>query len=456
VAQVAVLSLVGLPLLCGFGGLDWVGLAAALVAAAGVLSCLAALSILASVLTRTTSAAVLGGYVGGALLFVAVRYLGGPFRCLDPLYLIEPALTSRLSQELGMRTLLSAAAWTALTLTCLALAAWQLRPAYLRQYLDTGVQKKVEWRAPRGPRLGDDPLRWKEGRVKVFSPLPLLRLLPRWAGVVAAATAGVVVSASHLVRNLPSDVPPAALARAAAHGDFAAVFDALDRLQAPGWGFLIQGLLSLLFLGVVVNLRAAGGISGEREKGTWDALLLAGMTEEDMVRGKLLGILDSMRPYLFAYGIPVLFFAAMGGVLSVLATLGPLILAWPLMYLCGAVALERSTRYPSPWKSTADALVVTTLLIGGLIYGTAGTVLGGVIGLMTPGPAGTNSTGSFVFGAGVLLAYAGFLVWLMLRVARDYLKGAALTIERKKGELPEMRYTLQLTNADLPPRKPSP
>src|SRR5262249_32770197 len=105
--------------------------------------------------------------------------------------------------------------------------------------------------------------------------------------------------------------------------------------------------------------------------------------------------------------------------------------------------------------STADALVITTLLIAGLIYGTGGPVLGGVIGMIS-GPAGAGSTESIVFGAGFLLAYAGFLVWLLWRGAPDYLKGAALVIERKKGELPEMRYTLQLTDPDSPPGKDRP
>lgn len=449
VAQVGTISLAGLPLLCWFGGLDGVAFAAVLVAEAGVLGCLGGLSILATVLTRTTSSAVLGAYAASALLLAAVRYLGGPFRCLDPLYLLEPALTSRLPEELGMRTILSGVAWSSLTLSCLALAAWQLRPAYLRQYLDKGDEKKLERRAARGPLLGDDPLRWKESHVKVFSPLPLLCLLPRWAGVVAAASAGVLISASTLTSCLPSDIAPATFMQAAAHGDFAVVFDVLGRLQSPEWGFLVQGLLALVFLAVVVNLRAASGISGEREKGTWDALLLAGMTGNDMIRGKLLGILDSTRPYLFAYGIPALFFAAVGGGLSFLATLGPLVLAWQLMYLAGAVALERSTRYLSAWKCTADALIVTALLIVGLIYGTFVPVLGMLMAVIAPFHR-AGSTASLVIAAGFLLIYAGFLAWLLRHVARDYIKGAALTIERKKGELPEMRYTIQLIDPVSP------
>jgi ABC-type transport system involved in multi-copper enzyme maturation permease subunit len=452
-AQVATLSLAGVPLLCWFGGLDVVALAAVLAAEAGVLCCLAAVSILASVWVRTTSSALLGAYTVSGLLFAAVRYLGGPFTYLDPFYLVEPVLEDRRPEALGARVLVSGALWAGLTLGCLALAAWRLRPAYLRQYLDKGVPKTVRrawWR----PRIGDDPLRWKERYVEALSPLPLLRLLPRWAGVAAAAVAGVAISATTLARYLPADVAPESLGAAASRGDFATVADALRRVQDPELGFLVQGLLSLLFLAVVVNLRAAGGISGEREKGTWDALLLAGMKARDMVRGKVLGVLDSTLPYLIAYGVPAVLFAAAGGVLSVLATLGPMALAWPLMYLSAAIALERSTRYASAWKSTADSLVVTTLLLFGLVYGTAGLLSGACINLV--GPLGPFAPGSVMVPISVatgLLVYAAGMGWLLLRVARDYVRGAALTITKARGELPEKRFLLQLNDTQPRPRR---
>jgi ABC-type transport system involved in multi-copper enzyme maturation permease subunit len=452
-AQVGVVALAGVPLLCWFGGLDWVPLFAVLVAVSGVLCALAAISLLASVWVRTTSSAVLATYAVAAGLFAAVRYLGGPLRGLDPLYLIEPALTERRPETLGVRTLIFAGAWAAVTVGCLGLAAWRLRPAYLRQFLDRGGRERVARRAWWKPRIGDDPLRWKERYAEALSPLPLLRLLPRWAGVAATAVAGLVISAAVLAHSLPADATPQALASAVAAGDFATLGDALGRAQSPEIGFLIQGLLSLLFLAVLVNLRAAGGISGEREKGTWDALLLAGMRPRDMVRGKLLGILDSTLPYLVAYGVPALLFAAAGGVLSTLATLGTLALAWPLMYLSGAVALERSTRYPSPWKSMADSLVMTTVLLGGLVYGTAGTLLGSLIGFL--GSLGSGTTTSAILAA-VLLIYAAVMSWLLLRIARDYVRGAALTIKEAKGDLPEKRYLLKLNAPEPLPRRRRP
>src|SRR5262249_23052441 len=158
-----------------------------------------------------------------------------------------------------------------------------------------------------------------------------------------------------------------------------------------------------VLLAVVGNLRAAGGLSGGREKGTWGALLLGGMTGGGMIRGKVAGILDLTRAFLFAYGLPAPVFAAAGGGLSFLAPPGALTLAWPLMSLSGAVALERSTRYASPWKSMTDALVVTTLLIVGLIYGSMGPYV--YLLMLYSVPKAAVSTAFFVLLAGALLIY---------------------------------------------------
>jgi len=157
-------------------------------------------------------------------------------------------------------------------------------------------------------------------------------------------------------------------------------------------------------------------------------------------------------PYLIAYGVPTLLFAIAGGALAVVATLGTLALGWPLMYLSGAVALERSTRYPSPWKSTADSLIVTTLLVGGLVYGTVGLILSSVVGLLMQAGAGSGALSTAIYvGVAVLSSIAAMILgWLLLRIARDYIRGAALAIKEGKGDLPEKRYTLKFP---VPPKK---
>src|SRR5439155_4153050 len=126
---------------------------------------------------------------------------------------------------------------------------------------------------------------WKERYVGAVSPLPLPYFLPRWVGVVLVALASVVVSGYTLSFYLPAEATPGYLLTAVRSVDFAALWAVLERTTTPGFGYLVQGLAVLLLAALMVNLRGAGGISGEREKGTWDALLLAGVAARAMVRG---------------------------------------------------------------------------------------------------------------------------------------------------------------------------
>jgi hypothetical protein len=435
VGQVALVVIAGLPLLCWFGGLDLLPLLAVAVAAAGVLCSLAAVSLLASVWMRSTSSAVLAAYAAAALGFAAVRFVGGPFVCLDPLYLLEPALGSRDLESLRARLVLSALGWTAVTAGCLGLAAWRLRPAYVRQFLE-GRDPEAARRATAHPRVGDDPVRWKERYVAGLSPLPLMRALPRRLAVPLVGLASAFVSGQTFARYLPAEATPRYLINATKSADFAALGAVLERTASPGFGFLLQGLLVLMLAAALVNLRGAGGISGEREKGTWDALLLAGMSARAMVRGKLLGIVESTYPYLIAYAVPALLLAALGGLVSLLATLGTLALLWPVMYLSGAVALERSTRYPNPWKAATDSLLVTSLLIVGLLYTPVSFVLPITMALTLGSGPGDTPWAVLV----ILPALGGFIAWLMLRVANDYVKLAAKAIREGRGELPRKKW----------------
>jgi hypothetical protein len=453
IGQVALVGIAAFPLLCWFGGLDLVPFLAVLVAAVGVLCSLAGISLLASVWMKTTSSAVLAAYAAAGLTVAAVRFLGGPLVCLDPLYLLEPALGSRDLGSLRDRLFLSGLGWTAVTAGCLALSAWRLRPAYVRQFFE-GRDPTAARRAAAHPRVGDDPVRWKERYVGGVSPLPLPRFLPRWLGVVLVALASAVASGYTFSFYLPAEATPGYLLTAVRSADFEALRAVLERTTTPGFGFLVQGLAVLLLAALMVNLRGAGGISGEREKGTWDALLLAGMAARDMVRGKLLGIVESTYPYLITYAVPALFFALLGGPVSLLAVLGTLALMWPAMYLSGAVALERSTRYPSPWKATTDSLIVTTLLVAGLVYTPLSLGFSFVmgfgmsVGMLAPGLGATAWLATVI-----LLIIGTFLGWLMLRVARDYVRMGADAIKQAKGELPGKKYLPSLPVEKKPHRR---
>jgi ABC-type transport system involved in multi-copper enzyme maturation permease subunit len=367
-AQVAFVALTALPLLCFFGGLPPSSVVAAGLVGLGIILPLAALGVLASVLCRTSAAAVMLTYVTAGAAIAVVEWLGGPLRYLDPLYVLEPTLTLHGLDQVGARLVGSLVLWSLLALGMLALAAWRLRPAYTRQFLESRPTTATAVRGRRKP-VGDDAVRWKERYMGGLGTLPLLRRLPRWIGPAGVAAASVFVSLAILAAHLPPSVTPASLAVAVFHGDFAAVASAIDGMASPALSFAGLGLVVVLLAGLAVNVRAAGTVSGEREKGTWDMLLLAGLGPRAMLRSKLLGIIEATYPYLIAYAAPAALLGALGGALPTLAVLGCLAITWPSMYLSGAMALERSSRYPSAWKSMLDSLPLTAILVGMLGYG---------------------------------------------------------------------------------------
>src|SRR4051812_44370353 len=80
------------------------------------------------------------------------------------------------------------------------------------------------------------------------------------------------------------------------------------KLQAllPGasTGFLVQSLVALLLATLVVGVRCSGSITGEREKQTWEALLLTPVPAPQIVRSKLWGVIGASYWYLLAYAAP--------------------------------------------------------------------------------------------------------------------------------------------------------
>src|SRR5262249_39617812 len=98
------------------------------------------------------------------------------FRCLNPLYVLQPAWASADPGEFARRLAVAFFAYGSLGAGWTALAVWQFRPVSLRQI--QGVRRttrKVPKRAP----VHDDPVRWKEGLTR--------SRVARWAGVAGVA-----------------------------------------------------------------------------------------------------------------------------------------------------------------------------------------------------------------------------------------------------------------------------
>src|SRR5262249_30291341 len=115
-----------------------------------------------------------------------------PVPALDPFRTLAPCW-GRVEAGTVVRHLLEAAlAWGALTAACLGWAVWRLRPDGLRQLSGHGGRRLA--RSPDRPPVDDDPVRWKTYYIDGLAPLPGLRRVPRWVGVLGAAAVSVGAS----------------------------------------------------------------------------------------------------------------------------------------------------------------------------------------------------------------------------------------------------------------------
>lgn len=277
-ADVFILTLVVLPMAAFLGPYAGasvsflLGQAAVTILTAFGLSCL---SLLASVWTRQTRAAIVCVYV--AVLVAVGLYWSGWItlpnwaRWFDPIWVLTPARDGTPPREFVRRLVQSIIAWLAMGSACIAIAAGRLRPAYIRQ-----LGAKQSWiyrlRTLVRPEPSWNPVAWKEryvgARLPRWLPHALIALVTIWTVVKqlsspAAVVAGVTVSPVEVLTN-------------------------------NGWYAI--GLLTLY-----VAVQSSGAISGERERQTWNELLMTPMSFRELLQGKLHGILAGAWPFLITY-----------------------------------------------------------------------------------------------------------------------------------------------------------
>jgi ABC-type transport system involved in multi-copper enzyme maturation permease subunit len=277
-ADVAMLTLVVLPMAAFVG--PYAGASVSFLLGQAVVTILTAfglscLSLLASVWTRQTRAAIFSVYL--VVLAAAGLYWGGWIslpnwaRWLDPIWVLTPARDGSPTPEFVRRLVQSIIAWLALGSICIAIAAWRLRPAYARQRgakqswiyrLRTMVRPEPAW----------NPVAWKERYVGAR--------LPRWLphALIAIVTIWTVVRQLNAPAAVVAGIP----------------VSPVEVLISNGWYAI--GLLTLF-----VAVQASGAISGERERLTWNELLMTPMSFRDLLQGKLRGILAGAWPYLITY-----------------------------------------------------------------------------------------------------------------------------------------------------------
>jgi ABC-type transport system involved in multi-copper enzyme maturation permease subunit len=365
IIQVCVLALAGLPLFAVLGALGGVepALLLGLVIVTVYVACgVASATFLAAVWTRQTRDAVLALYVVGVVAATVIFWVGGPLSYFNPVALLSPVFESggfEAMRLLFRQLFLGLLAWGGLTLACLGLAAWRLRPAYIRQLQGEGRPTR-RWLGGRRVGVGEQPVRWKEQHVEGLAPVPWLRWVPRWLGITLIAGATVAGSCSILYFNLQTGKTLDDVRDMVLHLDILKLMDSFDGTGA-GEGFFAQATLALNVLGLLVAIRCSGSVTGERERQTWEALLLTPLTVEELIRGKLWGIQRVSYVYLAAYLIPALFFAVFAGPLAVfwvLLALGQTFLA---MYYLGAVGMWASVRSRTSWRSLLITVLVAYL-----------------------------------------------------------------------------------------------
>jgi len=122
--------------------------------------------------------------------------------------------------------------------------------------------------------------------------------------------------------------------------------------------FFTQAVVVMLLGSLVVGVRCAGAITQERERHTWEAILLTPISARQIALGKLWGIIRACYWYLLAYAAPAVSLSVLGGILSLVYTLAWLATTVLAMYFIGAAGLWCSVRSTNSWKSLLQTMAV--------------------------------------------------------------------------------------------------
>jgi hypothetical protein len=186
--------------------------------------------------------------------------------------------------------------------------------------------------------------------------LPILRFVPRWFVLLLLFLASTAVS----ILILQEAAEPVGWS-AFLNGDLAALGPALwnmNRAVASG-GIAIVGAIVALAASFMVGIRCSGAITGERERNTWEALLMTPMETPQMVRAKLWGVVGATYPYLIAYAIPLAIVSLIAAPFATLVFVIGLAGTWMTMFYVGATGLWCSARSETSWRSLIYMFLLT-------------------------------------------------------------------------------------------------
>jgi ABC-type Na+ efflux pump permease subunit len=282
-SQLGMILLAGLPLLAllvQWNGLGLAHLAAIVLLLATVSLGGGGLGVGASVVSRRGRDALLAVYVLMLILILSPLFtvLGLPVAIARWLESINPYFSmNQLIAGVGLPgALATSGIWFMAGLAGLAVAALRLRKSCLAA---TGMVP-VSSRKRRIPPVSERPMLWKELYIERVGTLGRFG---RWLGVMITISIGLgsLVLAAIIVWSLLVRPEP----------------------ELSGWA---SGLLGLMLSGSAaaamgcvlqwgVGLRAAVSVASERERGTWDSLLLSPLEPGEISRAKLYGSLHALR-----------------------------------------------------------------------------------------------------------------------------------------------------------------
>jgi len=282
-SQVGMVLLAGLPLLAllvAWNGLDLlqaatIGLLLAAVTLGG-----GGLGVGASVVSRRGRDALLTVYILMLSLTLSplLSWLGLPREISEVLASFNPYLSvSHLVWSWEVMPALSTSGFWLLTgLAGTAVAAWRLRRSCLAS---TGTVPRASRRG-RVPPLGERPMIWKELYIERVGTLGRFgRLLG--VSITTFIGLGSLVLATIIVWS-----------------SFVRYATEWNSWATNLLGMLVGGFAGTLLGWVLqwgVGLRAAVSIASERERGTWDALLMSPLEPGEIGRAKLYGSINALR-----------------------------------------------------------------------------------------------------------------------------------------------------------------
>jgi ABC-type transport system involved in multi-copper enzyme maturation permease subunit len=264
---------------------------------------LGAVCLLFGIWLRRTADAVIVSYVVLGLGYVLGRGLSAS---VPEAFWFDPVdnLDTLLREGTWLAFVCHLAAWALLGAACLPVAWARLRKVCLQQRDKRPSRRIWAFRPP----VGNNAVRWRECYVIGLAPMPILRMVPRWLGLVgvftfSAAVAGLI--ADHVAPGFLAALWNMNLVRA-----FADLRTQRDAIAESVW---LMGLVFVLLADLLLLVRCLTSVAEEKRRNTWDDLLLTAQSFREIINGKMWGILQATVPFIIAFALPVCLLAAVGG-----------------------------------------------------------------------------------------------------------------------------------------------